>query len=607
MSDCSTNEKSEIFNVDSKARITEISRPLSEERGLRPVPSYKLTILKTPIVLSVVAFCLVLIRVVEYACQTLPTETSGSQSFVLPKSSLQRRQVLVTLGPGNGPIALATLSSTSLSVPSISQNANTLQSQPTESATGITAANYPSGPSNTPSGGASADIVIINTRGPGGGSPTSEKSTSHTSSGGAVSATLISECTFDCPKPESPTVILPTYTIPPIAPLTSYLQPTVSTILPLEFLDSVANPVAIGTARTQSTGDPSNYVDPGIKSIYPSVLNSAPIQTFTTAGNLPNGVPSQTSATPAVSLSQKGASQSGLVSTVPNAYGAERLTPTPAAAAIVAPQGIVLTTTDENGNVRITTLPPVINSNVRSVGALTDASGQAFLSTVAPSSTVAAGRLFTTADANGRVFVTSVTQGLSGPIASYTDHRGAVHYSTLLPSRAITPGATITSTDASGNAHVTTLPPAFFTTITLSGDKGRPSTVILASFISKVQTSTDVTGGVLVSTIVKGSPVATSGPNNINRPVKQLANTTYFVASYLPTLIAILLRISIGLIYAATKMLEPFYSLADPTGSGVLVKDFLNVNYLPTNDSFDPLFAMFKGHRLMLFMSILYT
>ena len=102
-----------------------------------------------------------------------------------------------------------------------------------------------------------------------------------------------------------------------------------------------------------------------------------------------------------------------------------------------------------------------------------------------------------------------------------------------------------------------------------------------------------------------GQVFATGGPNRMDRPVAYLTDQKYFVGAYLPTFLAIVYRVLIGMVYSATKMMEPFYCLSEPAGA--LAKDFLNINYLSTNDSLDPFVAMFKGHWLMLTVSILYS
>ena len=59
-----------------------------------------------------------------------------------------------------------------------------------------------------------------------------------------------------------------------------------------------------------------------------------------------------------------------------------------------------------------------------------------------------------------------------------------------------------------------------------------------------------------------------------------------------------------GFFYCATKLMEPFYQLANK--GGVPAKDFFWINYLSSNDNKAPFIAMASGHWLMLWSSVLY-
>lgn len=78
----------------------------------------------------------------------------------------------------------------------------------------------------------------------------------------------------------------------------------------------------------------------------------------------------------------------------------------------------------------------------------------------------------------------------------------------------------------------------------------------------------------------------------------------YFYGVYLPVLLAVLLRVLIGFFYCATKLMEPFYQLANR--GDVPAKDFFWINYLSPNDNTAPFIAMVSGHWLMLWSSVLY-
>ena len=107
-----------------------------------------------------------------------------------------------------------------------------------------------------------------------------------------------------------------------------------------------------------------------------------------------------------------------------------------------------------------------------------------------------------------------------------------------------------------------------------------------------------------MSTTTATGPGSRTGPSAAEKPVVPLTAANYFVGAYLPTLLAIILRIFIGVIYSTAKMMEPFYLLAGPAGA--LAKDVLTMNFLSTNDSIGPLMAIFRGHWLMLWVSTLY-
>ena len=118
--------------------------------------------------------------------------------------------------------------------------------------------------------------------------------------------------------------------------------------------------------------------------------------------------------------------------------------------------------------------------------------------------------------------------------------------------------------------------------------------------VSPSQTSS--ASGVLSSNL----PAEQESENSSKHPIpKALTRARYFLGAYLPTLLAVCFRLSVGWLYATTKMLEPFYALMNPDGA--LPKDFFHINYLSTNDSWDPFRAMLSGHRLMLWTSILYV
>ena len=107
------------------------------------------------------------------------------------------------------------------------------------------------------------------------------------------------------------------------------------------------------------------------------------------------------------------------------------------------------------------------------------------------------------------------------------------------------------------------------------------------------------------STVLPAHPSGEMTPLEADRPLFFLSPARYFYGAYLAVFLAVIFRVTFGWLYAATKMLEPFYLLTQPEGTPA--QDFFNINYLSTNDSFEPYKAMLSGHWLMLWTSLLYT
>jgi Protein of unknown function (DUF3433) len=147
-----------------------------------------------------------------------------------------------------------------------------------------------------------------------------------------------------------------------------------------------------------------------------------------------------------------------------------------------------------------------------------------------------------------------------------------------------------------------------------------------------ISTTTSVTQGVSTTTsVTQGISATISGiptfPTSDPMPSSQLAMTTsgtigftlselhveisgtftkldYFLSLYLPTLLAVLLQTVWAVVFAATKMMEPFYQLASPDGA--LAKDSILVEYLSSAMSISTLRTMLSGHWVMLLASVIY-
>lgn len=94
-----------------------------------------------------------------------------------------------------------------------------------------------------------------------------------------------------------------------------------------------------------------------------------------------------------------------------------------------------------------------------------------------------------------------------------------------------------------------------------------------------------------------------SDPNRPDRGLIPFTTARYIMATYIPTLVAVLVRIAVGWLFSSTKMMEPFVALASENGA--LVKDLFDICYISTDGRFGA-FAFFNRHRMMLCTAILY-
>ncbi len=193
---------------------------------------------------------------------------------------------------------------------------------------------------------------------------------------------------------------------------------------------------------------------------------------------------------------------------------------------------------------------------------------------------------------------TSSTPASSNPSA-YLSSATAFTFFSSSPSAYLYPGVTSAPSvgyDSSNTGHQTTVG-AEPTSVHLD-----PAIAITSPFTFSTPPTTSSYKPV---TITYAPSQALEPSTGRHPPLKNLTPAKYFIGAYLPTLLAVIFRISVGSLYAATKMLEPFFSLA--RAEGATAKNFFHINYLSTNDTFDPIKAMFSGHWLMLWTSVLYT
>jgi hypothetical protein len=78
----------------------------------------------------------------------------------------------------------------------------------------------------------------------------------------------------------------------------------------------------------------------------------------------------------------------------------------------------------------------------------------------------------------------------------------------------------------------------------------------------------------------------------------------YFNASYLGTLLAVVLKNVWNIVLASTKVMEPFYYLSQPDGASA--KECLLADYLSSGLSLNSLRGMLSGHWVMLLTTVIY-
>ena len=86
---------------------------------------------------------------------------------------------------------------------------------------------------------------------------------------------------------------------------------------------------------------------------------------------------------------------------------------------------------------------------------------------------------------------------------------------------------------------------------------------------------------------------------------KHFNNGDYFLASYLAVFVAVALKELWSVVFASTKMMEPFYQLQQPGGASA--SNSLLANYLSTWLSWKSVQAVFGGQWVMMFSTITYA
>jgi hypothetical protein len=105
------------------------------------------------------------------------------------------------------------------------------------------------------------------------------------------------------------------------------------------------------------------------------------------------------------------------------------------------------------------------------------------------------------------------------------------------------------------------------------------------------------------ATIAAASGATTPDGSKL-RLVENFTGADYFLAMYLPTFLTVLLRSGWAMIFAATKMMAPFYQLARRGGASA--EESLLADYLSGGLSLHTLRAMWRGNRVLLLAGLVH-
>jgi hypothetical protein len=149
-----------------------------------------------------------------------------------------------------------------------------------------------------------------------------------------------------------------------------------------------------------------------------------------------------------------------------------------------------------------------------------------------------------------------------------------------------------------------------------SGCVGAPNPAAYLNTASTTSSSLVTTAASATPTVTEAAPSSyylgaqstLTNPPTAPTPVEYSLNqgpftpADYFIASYLPTLIAVIYKISWAILYAAIKLLAPFFELAEP--GGALAEKVFGLYYLSSSLRPTTLLALTNGHWLVFWSSI---
>ncbi|KAJ9602276.1 hypothetical protein H2200_013131 [Cladophialophora chaetospira] len=233
--------------------------------------------------------------------------------------------------------------------------------------------------------------------------------------------------------------------------------------------------------------------------------------------------------------------------------------------------------------------------------------------TTAPANAAYAATMYTTPSSRGAGAKSQVNPGSVSMVSPL--------YASVPDIHTINHGTTTTS--LFGPRNVRTTRPASLNGSTASGDTVEGPLTNSYSAIFASQAVTDLDGHIytIVATLtspfptstILGPPGATDPDPTINpdpqRPDEvelglALTGLQYFRAMYLPTVVAVIMKLVWSIVFASTKMMEPFYLLSRKGGASA--KDSLVADYLVSTLSIAGLRNLFAGHPVVILASLAY-
>ncbi len=176
--------------------------------------------------------------------------------------------------------------------------------------------------------------------------------------------------------------------------------------------------------------------------------------------------------------------------------------------------------------------------------------------------------------------------------------------STAFGSTLFTTPVTYTTTDASGNVFtaVSTETYGVATNVqTIYDATGGISTI--------VETLTFYSGFSNTAILAKSTAVPTTPPDHQRKDEVELglalSDFQYFRATYLPVLIAVILKLIWTIVFISTKTMEPFYLLSRKGGASA--KESLSADYLTASMSLGGIKNLFVGHPVIILVTLVYA